>query len=311
MKSLDNQTRTSPQQNGCLPLGVGIIFLILGFVAPLQVAGQYSEIEILGPAKTPFTLILHDTTYPSSRANRVMTNPVVPGKIPLHIRFHDARYPEIHDTVVVLPGMKHLFRLKKGVSASTDSVSDLGVYLREKSGWRSKEKGDVFVLVPLETVSASEQALARINKPASDTVPLISHPAAVQFTRDTLNRVPMVVQRPTEPTVAPAEVTTNGGSNAGVMTAPQITQLKAKMQELRFEEDKVKFIHSTIGTKQLLSDQLYEILMLLDFERSKLQLFKRYYGQLADKQNHARIYKAFEFSSTIDELNKWVYEQSK
>jgi hypothetical protein len=236
---------------------------------------------------------------------------VVPGKIPVHLRFHDARYPEIHDTVVVLPGMKHLFRLKKGVSASTDSVSDLGVYLREKSGWRSKEKGDVFVLVPLETVSASEQALARINKPASDTVPLISHPAAVQFTRDTLNRVPMVVQRPTEPTVAPAEVTTNGGSNAGVMTAPQITQLKAKMQELRFEEDKVKFIHSTIGTKQLLSDQLYEILMLLDFERSKLQLFKRYYGQLADKQNHARIYKAFEFSSTIDELNKWVYEQSK
>jgi hypothetical protein len=281
-------------------------------VVPGGLSAQASEIEILGPAKTPFALILSDTLYTSSRANRLTTEPLESGKAALHIRFHDTRYAEIHDTVVLIPGVRHIFRLRKVALESSDSAADLGSYLKKKGFWVSKDEPVAMVLMPFEKVPASEKALARIEEPAADSVPLITHAPDILYTRDTLVRtlMPRPGQRAdsaNSETVVPVDDVTS----AEILTTGQIRQLKARMKELRFEEDKIKLTHTMVGQKQLAADQLYEILMLFDFERSKMQLFKQYYVQLTDRSNLTRLYQAFEFSSTIDELKTWVYEQTE
>lgn len=289
-----------------------VFALIACIFSPVMLYGQGSEIEILGPSKTPFSLILRDTTYASNKKNRLVTAPLAPGLTALYIRFHDTRIPELHDTILLIPGNRHVMRLRAVNQDPVDSNTTLGGYLKSKS---PVIVGDVQVsynLTPLETTPASEYALTLFQTQKHDTGMQVSHAPAMVFTRDTLVRAPVTKPETPEEVKETAPATNTPRPARGeTLSAQQLRQLKNKMKDQRFEEDRLRSVNGAIGKKQLSADQLLEILMMFDFERSKMQLFKQYFGQLSDQANHPQLYKAFEFGSTIDELKAWVYEQSE
>ena len=73
-----------------------------------------------------------------------------------------------------------------------------------------------------------------------------------------------------------------------------------------FEDSKIKIAKQIINTNCLLSSQVKEIMMLFDFENTRLELAKYAYGYTYDLGNYYIVNDAFDFESSIDELNEYI-----
>lgn len=73
-----------------------------------------------------------------------------------------------------------------------------------------------------------------------------------------------------------------------------------------FESDKLTIAKQIVGMNCLTVEQVKHIGMLFDFEDSKLDFAKFAYGRTFDIGNYFIINDIFEFSSSIDELNRYI-----
>jgi hypothetical protein len=60
------------------------------------------------------------------------------------------------------------------------------------------------------------------------------------------------------------------------------------------------------NTNCITSAQVKEIMQQFSFENTKLDFAKYAYGHTFDPQNYYQINDAFEFSSSVSELNKFI-----
>jgi hypothetical protein len=81
---------------------------------------------------------------------------------------------------------------------------------------------------------------------------------------------------------------------------------KQTIQNESFDETKVSTAKSIISTNCLSSDQVLELCQLFSFEQSKLDIAKCAYGKTVDQNNYFKVVNAFTFSSSKDELNKYI-----
>ncbi|PLX08366.1 MAG: hypothetical protein C0594_06120 [Marinilabiliales bacterium] len=73
-----------------------------------------------------------------------------------------------------------------------------------------------------------------------------------------------------------------------------------------FEDSKLTIAKQIVGSNCLLCSQVKEIMNLFDFEDTKLQFAKFAYDRTYDRGNYYQLNDAFDFESSIDELNKYV-----
>lgn len=74
-----------------------------------------------------------------------------------------------------------------------------------------------------------------------------------------------------------------------------------------FDETKLSTAKGIVSTNFLTSDQVLDLCQLFSFEQTKLEFAKFAYARTVDPGNYFKVNSAFNFSSTTDELNKYLY----
>lgn len=73
-----------------------------------------------------------------------------------------------------------------------------------------------------------------------------------------------------------------------------------------FSDSKLTVAKQVLDRNCLLTSQVYQIVELFDFEEDKLEIAKYAYGSTLDVGNYFRINDAFDFESTIEELDEYI-----
>lgn len=83
-------------------------------------------------------------------------------------------------------------------------------------------------------------------------------------------------------------------------------QLKYSISNTAFDSDKLKIAKQGIAANGTSAQQVLELMELLTFESNKVKLAKFAYQYTFDKQNYFVVNNGFTYSSSIQELNKFV-----
>jgi hypothetical protein len=86
----------------------------------------------------------------------------------------------------------------------------------------------------------------------------------------------------------------------------QFMSMKQSISSKSFEDSKLTVAKQIVGSNCLLCSQVKEIMMLFDFESTRLEFAKFAYIYTYDIGNYYQLNDAFEFESSIDELNKYI-----
>jgi len=81
---------------------------------------------------------------------------------------------------------------------------------------------------------------------------------------------------------------------------------KRSVESKDFSDSKVTVAKQILDANCLLTSQVYEIVKLFDFEEDKLEIAKYAYGSTLDVGNYFRINDAFDFESSIEELDAYI-----
>ncbi len=101
-----------------------------------------------------------------------------------------------------------------------------------------------------------------------------------------------------------------GYTGAKGCTAPignaEFAEVKKSIDTKNFEDTKIKIAKKVMDNNCLLSSQVKEIMMLFNFEETRLDLAKYAYGHTYDIGNYYKLNDAFKFETSIDELNDYI-----
>ncbi len=109
--------------------------------------------------------------------------------------------------------------------------------------------------------------------------------------------------------VSPQYGNYNGNSSCASGIA-NFQYLKHSLRNASFDSDKLRIAKQAIRHNSISSRQVYEIMQLLDFETSKLKLAKFAYRYTYDRENFYQVNNAFDFSSSIDRLDRFITSQN-
>lgn len=82
--------------------------------------------------------------------------------------------------------------------------------------------------------------------------------------------------------------------------------VKQSIASKTFDDTRLTIAKQVISSNCLLSDQVKEIMLLFTFEDTRLELAKYAYGYTFDIGNYYRLNDAFDFESSIEELNDYI-----
>ncbi len=91
------------------------------------------------------------------------------------------------------------------------------------------------------------------------------------------------------------------------MNEIEFHHLKNTVSHLSFESSKITVIRQALMHNRITSRQAAELVSMMTFESSKLELAKFAYKGTVDKQNYFILNDTFSFESSIVELNDFIY----
>ncbi|HEY6161523.1 MAG TPA: DUF4476 domain-containing protein [Bacteroidia bacterium] len=105
----------------------------------------------------------------------------------------------------------------------------------------------------------------------------------------------------------------NYSSNSSPCTFPMsdfdFNSAKESVKNQSFADKKMIVAKQVIDNNCLTSSQVKEIMTLMDFENNKLDIAKYAYKKTLDRNNYYKVNDVFDFSSSVDELNKYIQSQ--
>ena len=110
----------------------------------------------------------------------------------------------------------------------------------------------------------------------------------------------------TAPSLPAAEVPVTTTGCARSMEPADFQDAKASIAAKGFEETKLTLAKQIGGSNCFTADQVKGIMGLFGFEDSKLDFAKFAYDHVVDVNNYYKVNDAFGFSSSVDELNKYI-----
>lgn len=93
------------------------------------------------------------------------------------------------------------------------------------------------------------------------------------------------------------------------INSTEFASVKKTIDTKNFEDSKIKIAKQVIDNNCLLSSQVKEIMMLFNFEETRLDLAKYAYGHTYDIGNYYKLNDAFKFEASIDELDEYIKSQ--
>ena len=102
----------------------------------------------------------------------------------------------------------------------------------------------------------------------------------------------------------------NGKTGCNVpMTQTDFLSAKQTIASKDFEDSKLTIAKQITSSNCLLASQVKEIMQIFEYEDSKLEYAKFAYSHTYDIGNYFKVNDAFEYESSIDELNEYINSQ--
>jgi len=90
------------------------------------------------------------------------------------------------------------------------------------------------------------------------------------------------------------------------MSASDFESAKASIKSKSFDDSKLTLAKQIIGSNCMLCSQIKELMLLITFEQTRLDLAKFAWHHNLDRGNYYKLNDAFTFESSIDELNQYT-----
>lgn len=90
------------------------------------------------------------------------------------------------------------------------------------------------------------------------------------------------------------------------MQPNEFQSLKATIASKSFEQSKLTIAKQVIANRCMFTQQVKELMMLFDFEQSRLEVAKIAYASTYDRGNYFQINDAFTFESSISDLQAYI-----
>ena len=103
----------------------------------------------------------------------------------------------------------------------------------------------------------------------------------------------------------------NGGWNNGygnVMSNREFDDMKEQIRKEWFEKNRLTSAKVIVDKNNFTTRQVKEIMLLFTFENNRLEVAKYAYRKTVDKQNYFQLNDAFSFSSSKEELARFIRE---
>ncbi|MBL7748658.1 MAG: DUF4476 domain-containing protein [Chitinophagaceae bacterium] len=103
----------------------------------------------------------------------------------------------------------------------------------------------------------------------------------------------------------------NGGWNGGrgnVMSGREFETLKESLRKEWFENNRITSVKTVTDKNNFTTQQVKELMLLFTFENNRLEVAKYAYRKTVDKQNYYQLNEALTFSSSKDELARFIRE---
>ena len=103
----------------------------------------------------------------------------------------------------------------------------------------------------------------------------------------------------------------DGGWNNGygnVMSSRDFEQVKEQIRKEWFENNRITSAKTIIDKNNFTAQQVKEMMMLFTFENNRLEVAKYAYRKTVDKQNYYQLNDALTFSSSKDDLARFIRE---
>jgi hypothetical protein len=91
------------------------------------------------------------------------------------------------------------------------------------------------------------------------------------------------------------------------MGDPQFNGLISQIHRSYFDSDRLIIAKQAIRAQGIYSDQVLKVMKELSFESSRMELAQFAYGFCVDYENYYIVNDGFQFSSSIRELNEFIY----
>ncbi|HMK05871.1 MAG TPA: DUF4476 domain-containing protein [Ferruginibacter sp.] len=101
----------------------------------------------------------------------------------------------------------------------------------------------------------------------------------------------------------------NGGCNGRPMNTTDFSAALKTISNGSFEETKLSTARSICSKNCLSADQVIKVCNLFGFEETKLSFAKHAYKHTTDRKNYFKVNDVFSFSSSKEELNKFIGEE--
>ena len=100
--------------------------------------------------------------------------------------------------------------------------------------------------------------------------------------------------------------TNEGDCKYKVMKKDDFTDLKSSINNRNFVSSNLAVIKTALEKNYFLSEQIRDILGYLTFDSDKLDIAKLSYSRVCDVKNFFKVYEAFTFESSIDDLKNYI-----
>lgn len=91
-----------------------------------------------------------------------------------------------------------------------------------------------------------------------------------------------------------------------VMNNYDVDLLTESMRRKSFDNAKLDIAKQALSNQLILAEDAKKIMQQFTFENNRLDFAKYVYDKVYDQQNFYRIYDAFEFDSSINEMQRWL-----
>lgn len=114
-------------------------------------------------------------------------------------------------------------------------------------------------------------------------------------------------QQPQQPQQNYAPAPVNAAPQCANMMQPQdVSALLGSIQNQDFEASKMSVAKQAVGNATILAEDVARVMKTFDYESSRLDFAKLAYARCCDQRNYFKVNDAFEFSSSVTDLQRFT-----
>jgi hypothetical protein len=313
-------------------------FSTLALVAVLAIANlvaQTSDIIVFSDAGEKFTLLVDGSVQNAQPAARVEARNIKNATPLLVVNFADAAIPQLKQNGWMEPGQEYTLRITTNKKGQRVLRMQGQTALGSAPADQQKPSPDNFTEDGSTTTGSSTTQTTGVPGSVNTTTTVTTTDGTVgqnvnmnigvngvgvtmtvndgmggttttTTTTTTTSSSSNVSSTQVQEQDAPVVTSSTGSGCAQPMSTADFNEAVASINDKGFEETKLTLAKQIGGSNCFSSAQVKTIMGLFGYEDSKLDFAKFAYDHVSDRNNYFKVNDAFGFSSSVDELNKYI-----